>query len=1499
MQTSHQAPAHIRHQDDTQKQPCKPSPAHPLEGVIPPHVRPALPLLMEEPLRLFVWLGEVRCREWVRNGDSIVRMERSYRSNLWHDRAMAMDVLLLQVCAAMMAPDRDGPVALLTKRFGTGAFAAGRVAVGAPGAVTYLPEMLRLLVWLLRARANLGMSPEAQIRYELIQWLCLGQQSYSVLQATASYSLVGHPQFDDILSQVADFKHPQLQEQGCYVLKPECWDEFDRYFLHFSNRHIDEVQERAESLGKLDQVWAFRPPIPAPEPLTSLPSLLRTQACRRLFYRVVHEYDSEAWLSALDGDASENIIVDTLHLMELSLHEEERLLSADGGKTTRPSSLWRRACPKCSQGTAPEAASLAGPDSTKVSDWQGTSPARGPAATDAPRGACSCTSAPLELTWEAVMSEAALQDCPLSLLVSLKPLVASVNPSAQDQVPMTRAQGDSVDQAGQGQRGGGDRCESLLEALQRLERDTEHKGIKRVTGRMLARITSLQASWRDREPDPPTKAGADASDSGESEQGDMFDDVMLPVRGLHVSIARRLPPRGMHTSRGPSGSRDSSEEPRPPRSASDASPTSSSATPSSWRQQALDRKAAIMAEFAARQSRFASISPVSSRGDLCNLDSPSTGRATHTARGDWATPSSATAADSSDRSTPLALFQVRGDSSNNTLSEAESGISPGPSPALEGLVGEPAVHCANGSTATGAGDAVMSGQEGCQAGGDATGGGVALVSTAVAMEEDESEAEEEACALCHGEEGSSSSLGWIALVQRSNLVSISYRPWRPMPWMHPATTGPVAHAGMKTSPPVASKATTPPAAPATPGVPGAPPPALALPSPTRVASPTTSLPTSTAATATATATAASASPIQAGSTTSSLAYPSVSRGTMSGTSTYSPGSGTSAHFPAGSGPEAGSGARSEAPLREREHADAVVRGAVASMLPAGASYQNQGVAHPGASGGRALQVPRADGTPQGTDCEAPSPARVPSREVEASPARRVSPRDAKEDALQAVSLDPENRLTLHVHVCGHKMHQACFHRYFDALVGAHADRPRHMPLDTGHVADVERMEFLCPICRRLANSVLPAERRDWPATGLQALAPAGGAGGCSLSPSPSSSAPPSSLSMQGILTSAGAEMRQAGAQPTTPRTDSSQLGHVAFPGGLTTLASAAARHSATDVARSDHGAVATTSAPWPGSVAQWPSGPGTLSPSREGDLWANSATLGPWDRDPRSLTGRILALHPGIPNDCASWREHGARCQAFWDAPGSGSLGAALREFVLQCHCAANDITLVADASSVAAVAELPPHELLWPIFASNIAHAETALRATHHGAPVGTGAGGKGKGGAAGRVAREHPMNKVEPSGSSWLMLKALRPLSRLTVLAASKGSAVTTLHRRMQLLAWLDGRMDGRSPLVPAAFAAAQKPADVAPHTELSPLPQVPGGVASSPPFAGAKASQEKGAVTSIGVGTAVSLLPLARMGASIKAGGLGLVSIVLSGLPMDISTEAMWRPRVRVPD
>ncbi|GMJ12122.1 proteolysis 6, Greening after Extended Darkness 1 [Hibiscus trionum] len=66
--------------------------------------------------------------------------------------------------------------------------------------------------------------------------------------------------------------------------------------------------------------------------------------------------------------------------------------------------------------------------------------------------------------------------------------------------------------------------------------------------------------------------------------------------------------------------------------------------------------------------------------------------------------------------------------------------------------------------------------------------------------------------------------------------------------------------------------------------------------------------------------------------------------------------------------------------------------------------------------------------------------------------------------------------------CGHAVHQGCLDRYLSSLKERFA---RRSFFEGAHIVDPNQGEFLCPVCRRLANSVLPVVNGTFQKAGRQ------------------------------------------------------------------------------------------------------------------------------------------------------------------------------------------------------------------------------------------------------------------------------------------------------------------------------------------------------------------------------------------------------------------------------
>ena len=70
-----------------------------------------------------------------------------------------------------------------------------------------------------------------------------------------------------------------------------------------------------------------------------------------------------------------------------------------------------------------------------------------------------------------------------------------------------------------------------------------------------------------------------------------------------------------------------------------------------------------------------------------------------------------------------------------------------------------------------------------------------------------------------------------------------------------------------------------------------------------------------------------------------------------------------------------------------------------------------------------------------------------------------------------MALDASRSCAPHISSCGHFMHATCYQKYMENVVAK--ERDRHQLLRDNPQFDVASGQYMCPICDRLCNSVIP------------------------------------------------------------------------------------------------------------------------------------------------------------------------------------------------------------------------------------------------------------------------------------------------------------------------------------------------------------------------------------------------------------------------------------------
>lgn len=256
--------------------------------------------LFDIPLRVCVWLAQMKAGIWVRNGLSLRHQMHSYRGVLSRDLAHHRDIFLLQT--ALVVCDHSRVLASMIERFGMDDWMRGRYIIRPgyePGQQMDVAEdFLHLLIILLSERTSLLPAKDSQsaqslaIRRDIAHILCFKPLSFSLLTERLSEKFQNQEEFQEILDEMTNFRSPEgLSDTGTFELKPEYLADIDPYIAHYSKNQRDEAENvyRAWRAKRTGQAFADVVLEPKLQPIeTGLFANLSAFTSTPLFVQVVY-----------------------------------------------------------------------------------------------------------------------------------------------------------------------------------------------------------------------------------------------------------------------------------------------------------------------------------------------------------------------------------------------------------------------------------------------------------------------------------------------------------------------------------------------------------------------------------------------------------------------------------------------------------------------------------------------------------------------------------------------------------------------------------------------------------------------------------------------------------------------------------------------------------------------------------------------------------------------------------------------------------------------------------------------------------------------------------------------------------------------------------------------------------------------------------------------------------------------------------------------------------
>ncbi|KAI9727261.1 MAG: hypothetical protein M1828_006880 [Chrysothrix sp. TS-e1954] len=205
--------------------------------------------LFDMPLRVCVWLSQIRAGMWVRNGQSVRQQMAAYRSVSHRDTSAQRDIFMLQV-ASVVLPHQEF-LANMIERFEMSKWVQGEEHKINNGwedgqMIDVFEDFLHLLIVILSDRSlliPLEDEPDQgiqNVKQDIAHVLCFKPLSHSALSDRVSANLLENP---GILRECANYRAPEgLQDNGTFELKDECFDQVDPFNSYYNKNQREDAE---------------------------------------------------------------------------------------------------------------------------------------------------------------------------------------------------------------------------------------------------------------------------------------------------------------------------------------------------------------------------------------------------------------------------------------------------------------------------------------------------------------------------------------------------------------------------------------------------------------------------------------------------------------------------------------------------------------------------------------------------------------------------------------------------------------------------------------------------------------------------------------------------------------------------------------------------------------------------------------------------------------------------------------------------------------------------------------------------------------------------------------------------------------------------------------------------------------------------------------------------------------------------------------------------------
>lgn len=346
--------------------------------------------IFDHPLRLCVWLSQMKANMWVRNGITLRHQAHTYRSVSVRDISYQRDLFMLQAGLLLCGSDNEKPgerfLAQMIDRFDIVKWVKGDYAAveGLEDSqrIDMLEDFLHLLVIALCERGNLAVPPQGEdqfdkiLQHDIAHALCFKPLSFSDLNTRVTEKIADSDSFQRVLEDMTIFRAPEgMSDTGTFELKPEFIEIVDPYYAHYSRNHREEAENvhkkhMARKTGKSPEDIVFEPCLQSLKGslFEDLPSVTKTRLFASLIAAALqYALSAKEVAPKLQATRVETFLHMVLHLSLVAVIEDDG--ADDDGFVSHAASMSHQVKPGSNQTIVSMLISI-----SEVADYQACQP---------------------------------------------------------------------------------------------------------------------------------------------------------------------------------------------------------------------------------------------------------------------------------------------------------------------------------------------------------------------------------------------------------------------------------------------------------------------------------------------------------------------------------------------------------------------------------------------------------------------------------------------------------------------------------------------------------------------------------------------------------------------------------------------------------------------------------------------------------------------------------------------------------------------------------------------------------------------------------------------------------------------------------------------------------------------------------------------------------------------------------------------------------------------